>query len=64
MATHPYSKEAHRRANERYLKKTYKQIAIRLKIVDDKDILDSIKKAQENGISIRQWLRDLYNNAK
>ena len=64
MSTHTYSKEAHLKANERYLKKTYKQIPIRLKKDEDKDILDSIQEARARGISMRQWLRDLYETKK
>ena len=61
MATHPYSKEAHARANARYLDKTYRQIPIRFKKEDDKDILDALEKAKVDGISYRQWVRQLYD---
>lgn len=64
MAAHSHSKEAHLRANERYLKKTYTQIQLRLRKEDDKEIIDSIRNAQENGTSIRQWVRDLFYNIK
>lgn len=54
--------EAKRISNERYDSKTYKQINFRLRLEDDADIIESILEAQENGISNREWLRQLFEN--
>lgn len=53
---------ARQEANARYDAKTYKQINFRLRLEDDADIIESILEAQENGISNREWLRELFEN--
>lgn len=56
--------EAHRAANDRYDEKTYKRIVFAMRIQEDADIIEDIKSAQDNGVSLRQWLRDLFDGKK
>ena len=32
--------------------------------VEDADIIDSIERAKQDGVTKRQWLRDLFNGIK
>ena len=64
MASHTASKEAKLRAQARYLDKVYKNVPIRFKKIEDKDILDDIAAAQKAGISHRQWVRALFDKNK
>lgn len=54
---------AQHEANKRYISKTYKQYMFYLRLTDDKDIIDSIEKAQEYGMNKTEWLRELYELA-
>lgn len=56
--------EAKRNANNRYDERTYKRIMIHLRLVEDADIITDLKDAQEHGISYRDWLRQIYEDAK
>ena len=47
-------------ANARYDAKTYKKINIALRREDDADIIRSIEDAKGNGLSLREWLRELF----
>ena len=51
-------------ANAKYDKNTYKKMLFRLRLEDDADIIESIKKAQDHGMNKRQWLRELFENQK
>ena len=51
-------------ANNRYDAKTYAKYVFRLRYDDDADIIADIKVAQEHGITYRDWLRQLYEDAK
>lgn len=53
-----------REAVARYQAKTYKKINFALRIEDDADILKSIDEAKAHGLSLREWLRELYENQK
>ena len=56
--------EARRAANDRYDAKTYRKISFAIRVEDDADIIRDIEEAKSNGISLRQWLRNLYDNRK
>lgn len=56
--------EAQRAATDRYDAKTYKKISFALRVQDDEDIIKDIKAAQDEGASLRSWLRNLFDNAK
>lgn len=53
---------ARQEANARYDAKTYKQINIRLRIVEDADILESLEDARKNEVNNREWLRELFDS--
>lgn len=52
--------EAQAKATQKYNSKTYKTYNLRLRRVDDADIIDSIESAKKNGKPIREWLNDIY----
>ena len=56
--------EAQRAAADKFDAKTYKKILFTLRINEDADILEDIKAAQAEGISLRGWLRNLFEKAK
>ena len=56
--------EAQRAAADRFDAKTYKKILFTLRIKEDADILEDIEAAQAEGISLRGWLRNLFEKAK
>lgn len=56
--------EAQRAAVARYDAKTYKKVNIALRIEDDADIIESMEKAKESGLSLREWLREIYEASK
>lgn len=47
-------------SNKRYDEKTYKKIGFALRIEDDADIIEDIEAAQREGLSLREWLRYLW----
>ncbi len=53
--------DAKREAIQRYDEKTYKKVSIALRIDEDADIIASMQEAKENGISYRDWLRELFD---
>ena len=53
--------EAHRLGNDKYDAKTYKRIQFVLRVEDDADIIRDIEAAQSEGVSLREWLRRLYD---
>lgn len=55
--------EAQRKAADKYDAKTYKRIAFALRIQEDSDIIESIKSAQSEGATLREWLRGLFDKA-
>lgn len=57
MGTSPAEAEA----IARYQAKTYKKINIALRLEDDADILRSIEEAKAKGMSLREWVRELYD---
>ena len=52
--------QAQREATARYDAKTYKKILIALRIEEDADIIESLEEAKKQGLSNREWLRELY----
>ena len=56
--------EAHRRGNDKYDAKTYKKIFLILRLQDDADIIKDIEEAQGAGLSLRVWLRGIYDKAQ
>lgn len=63
MAKNNHS-ESQREAVARYHAKTYQKLTISLRLEEDADIIKAINDAQENGISYREWLRELFENQK
>ncbi len=59
MAKREYT-PARAEANARYDEKTYKQINFRLRKDEDADIIESIEEAKQNGLTGREWLRELF----
>lgn len=55
--------EARREANNRYDAKTYRRITFALRVQEDADIIRDIEAAQSEGVSLRGWLRNLYDKA-
>lgn len=56
--------QAKRDANARYDEKTYVQVNARLRKDEDADIIASIKEAKDNGQTLREWLRELFDSQK
>ena len=56
--------DAQLKATRNYEKKTYKRYSVYLRLEDDKEIIKSIDTARENGLNIREWIVNLYNNKK
>lgn len=56
--------EAQRAAANRYDVKTYKKISFALRLQDDADIIGDIEAAKAEGLSLREWLRRLFDSAK
>ena len=55
--------EARRTSNDRYDAKTYKRIIFALRLQDDADIIESINAAQGKGLTLREWLRSIFDNS-
>ncbi len=53
---------AQREAVARYQAKTYRKINIALRMEEDADIIASIEEAREQGIPLREWLRELFDS--
>lgn len=64
MAKKKYYNEKKRVTNEKYDTKTYKRFSLKLRIVDDAEIIEDMEKARESGLSYRQWLNNLWNQTK
>ena len=47
-------------ANRRYDRKTYRKVLFALRVSEDADILRDLDRAQEKGLSRREWLREIY----
>ena len=60
MGTTPAKAEA----TARYQAKTYKKINIALRLEDDADVIKAIEEAQAKGQSLREWIRELFDNQK
>ena len=55
--------EAQRLAANKYDEKTYKKISFALRFQDDADIIESIEAAKNEGLALREWLRNIYDRA-
>ena len=55
---------AQREAVARYQAKTYNKINIALRKEEDADIIKAIQEAQDQGLTNREWLRELFDNQK
>lgn len=64
MSTYKGLTEAQSRANAKYDAKTYKRFLFKLRIEDDKDIIKSLEKAMDKGITKREWLREQFEKKK
>ena len=51
-------------ANARYDAENYKLIGLRLRLEDDKDIIEDFERAKQNGIKSRDWMRELFEGLK
>lgn len=47
-------------SNQRYTDKTYKLINVKLRLVDDAEIIKSLEEAQAKGQTYRDWIREIY----
>lgn len=63
MARQAYTQARHD-ANKRYDSKTYKLVGFHLRLIEDSDILESLAKAKERGLSNREWLREIFEGRK
>ena len=52
--------KARQEANRRYDDKTYQLVAVRLRVDDDKDIIETWENAKSRGMTSREWIRWLY----
>ena len=52
--------EAQARAVRKYDSKTYKTYGLRLRKVDDAEIIESIEEAKRQGRPIREWLNGIF----
>lgn len=50
-------------AQARYEAKTYKKFTFYLRQSEDKAIIDSIQRAKNENITLRDWLTDVFNKA-
>lgn len=55
--------EAQRDAVARYQAKTYRNTLLKLRVEEDADIIASMDAAKEKGITHREWLRELFEQA-
>ena len=53
---------AQRAAADRYDAKTFKNVLFRLRLKEDADIIKDIEAAKAEGLSLREWLRGIYDN--
>lgn len=53
---------AQRAAANRYDEKTFKKISFALRLQEDADIIKDIEDAKAEGLSLREWLRRIYDN--
>lgn len=51
-------------ATRKYDTKTYKKYTMAFKKDEDADIIESIERAKQDGVTKRQWLRDLFDGIK
>ena len=55
--------EAQARATRKYDSKTYKTYGLRLRLIEDAEIIESIEQAKADGKPIREWLNGVYKKA-
>ena len=54
--------EAHHKAINKYRNKTYKAYNVVLRNEEDSDLIEAIETAKANKVTIRQWLRSVYES--
>lgn len=54
--------EAHHKAINKYRNKTYKAYNLVLRNEEDSDLIEAIETAKSNKVTIRQWLRSVYES--
>ena len=54
--------EAHHKAINKYRNKTYKTYNLVLRNEEDSDLIQAIEAAKSNKVTIRQWLRSVYES--
>ena len=52
------------KANAKYRKNNTKVYKMNFQKDEDADIIDSIERAKQDGVTKRQWLRDLFDGIK
>jgi len=52
--------EAQKRASKKYKDKNYQQYIVRLRVVEDKELIEDIEKCKRAGIPPTEYLRRLY----
>lgn len=57
-------RQSDRDAIARYIEKTYRQFAVKLRKEEDADIISALDDAHERGISSRELLRAWYESSK
>jgi hypothetical protein len=63
MAKRKYN-EARAKANKKYDGKTYKTYGLRLRLEEDREIIESIDSFRRGGRSLREWINDLYERGR
>lgn len=56
--------KARGKATKKYDNKTYKMYSMNFQKDEDADIIESIERAKQDGVTKRQWLRDLFDGIK
>ena len=51
-------------ANARYDAKTYKKVNLALRVEEDKEIIQDLERAKQNGYTSREWLEELFEGNK
>lgn len=55
---------ARSKASHKYTQKHMKRFRMAFNRDEDADIIDSIERAKQDGVTKRQWLRDLFDGIK
>ena len=55
---------ARSKASHTYMQKHIKRFSMNFQKDEDADIIESIERAKQDGVTKRQWLRDLFDGIK